>query len=101
MTTVKPRVPFFIKQEVCIEATCSMRLFLPPGLLGPEETIGDIITLSSDNIEIGMKESSNNPGKISAIMVFLKSGDKITLHRSAEALVDNDDGNDVELFIHE
>ena len=93
--TVKPRVLFPLEKDICIEATTAVRLYLPAGLLIAGEKIENVVTLSDDEIEVGLKESNQDREKISALVIFLKPSDRITIHRSSEVMADNDNKTDV------
>jgi hypothetical protein len=93
--TVKTREPFLLEKDVCLESTSAVRLYLPPGLLVAGEQFGDVVNLSDDQIEVGFKESSHTPKKLSAVIVYLRPKDRIKLNRSAEVIADVEGNRDV------
>jgi len=92
---VKTQVLFPLKREVCLEATTAVQVYLPAGILLEGEKMEDVITLSGDDIEIGLKESNQSQKKASAIIIFLKANDRILLHRSSEIMIQSNDKSEV------
>lgn len=95
LLTVVPRAAFRLNKNVRLQATISVRLYVPIGLLRKGEEIADAVDLSRDDVEIGLKQALNNPEKLSAIIVFLKPMDTIMLRRSAEVIAESDQSGDI------
>ena len=75
-----------------LQATVNAKLFLPGGLIGSGGSLGSIIELSRDDIEVGFKESESRPGTYASIIIYLKPGDAVKLNKATEFAVDSDVG---------
>lgn len=86
---IENRIPFRLVAGQRLRAVSNLNLYIPATILDPPGTpISELIILSNKNSDIGLKEATDIPGKISAIIVSMKVGEEVCLRRSAEVAVD-------------
>lgn len=86
---VENRVPFPLLAGQRLRAVSDLNLYVPAAILDPPGVpISELIVLSNENSDIGLKEAPGAPGKVSMIVVHMKAGDDVYLGRSTEVAVD-------------
>lgn len=82
-------IPFRLSARQRLRALSNLDLYVPAAILDPPGTpISELIVLSNENADIGLKEAPSAPSKVSTIIVSMKVGDEVYLGRSAEVAVD-------------
>lgn len=86
---IKNRIPFPLPAGVRLRAIVNFDLYVPAAIIDPPGTpISDLIVLSNQNANVGLKAALDVPDKVSAIIVKMNIGDEVHLGRSSEVVID-------------
>jgi hypothetical protein len=81
--------PFPLAQGKRLRAVTHLTVYIPASILEPPgRPLRELIVLSNEDADIGLRESTKHRGKISEIFVAMNPGDEIELGRSSEIAVD-------------
>ena len=85
---VKKRENFEVLANTRISSSSYFKLYLPSAVMEKRGALKDVVELSDDEIEVGLQESSYKPGKITAIIIFMRPGDQVRIGVATEVVID-------------
>jgi len=98
LAIAEPGKMFGWKAGTWIEAIDTTTFRLPGQLIGEGEKIGDIIEFSSDDVQIGFKQTPDQKS-VTEILIKLETGQSVTIRRSAQAMIVAEDQRERKIYL--